>query len=41
MSLKTEMMVNLSEDGGELTGAIQNKRGNVNAEYQVVLQKQK
>ena len=39
--VKSEMWSTLAEDWRRISGAIQNKRGNVNAEYQVLLQKQK
>jgi Mg2+-importing ATPase len=39
--VKSEMWSTLAEDWRRISGAIQNKRGNVNAEYQALLQNQK
>jgi hypothetical protein len=39
--VESEMWSTLAEDWRRINGAIQNKRGNVNAEYQVLLQKEK
>jgi hypothetical protein len=39
--VESAMWSTLAEDWRRINGAIQNRRGNVNAEYQVMLQKQK